>query len=117
MPSPPELNPAETALFLDLDGTLMEIEAHPEWVRMPQDLRATLHAALQRFSGALAIVTGRSLDSLDRVIDPLMLPAAAEHGVQFRLTQASDSTRKCRASHPMSGNSSDVLPKPIPVYC
>lgn len=62
----------------------MEIEAHPEQVRMPGELRETLRTALELFSGALAIVTGRSLDSLDRVIDPLLLPAAAEHGVQFR---------------------------------
>ena len=62
----------------------MEIESHPEQVRMPEELRETLQTALEVFSGALAIVTGRSLDSLDRVIDPLLLPAAAEHGVQFR---------------------------------
>ena len=73
------------ALFLDLDGTLLDIAVAPDKVVIP----ARLIDALQRLSvaldGALAVVSGRRLASIDRLLSPLRLPVAAEHGAVIRL--------------------------------
>ena len=76
---------AQTALFLDFDGTLVDIAAEPELVQVSPELPgllADLHAAL---GGALAIVSGRKLSDLDHFLSPQRLPASAEHGAQLRL--------------------------------
>lgn len=76
---------ANTALFLDFDGTLVDIASQPELVVMPQDLVSLLSQLSQRLGGALAIVSGRSLPDLDAYLAPLKLPSAAEHGAVHRL--------------------------------
>ncbi|MGO9024080.1 MAG: trehalose-phosphatase [Beijerinckiaceae bacterium] len=73
------------ALFLDLDGTLLEIAATPKAVVVPNDLVADLGAASKALGGALAIVSGRDLAEVDRLLAPLCLPAAGEHGAMIRL--------------------------------
>jgi len=73
------------ALFLDLDGTLLDIAATPHAVVVPGDLVADLQAAAAALGGALAIVSGRGLRELDTLLHPLRLPAAGEHGAIVRL--------------------------------
>ncbi len=73
------------ALFLDLDGTLLDIAARPDAVVVPHDLAADLEAASRILGGALAIVSGRQLGDLDRLLAPLRLPSAGEHGAIIRL--------------------------------
>lgn len=80
----PALDP-QVALFLDFDGTLVDIAAQPEAVIVPPDLVATLQRLAARLDGALAIVSGRTLRELDHFLSPLKLPTAAEHGAQQRL--------------------------------
>lgn len=80
---------AQTALFLDFDGTLVEIASDPDAVVVPTGLTATLLQLQTRLGGALAVVSGRSLPDLDRYLKPLRLPLAAEHGAQRRMS-ASD---------------------------
>lgn len=75
------------ALFLDFDGTLVELAETPEAIRVPAGLPDLLRALSERFSGAVAVVTGRSLDNLDRHLG-VRLPAAGQHGVQWRATPA-----------------------------
>ena len=75
----------DMALFLDLDGTLLEIAATPKAVVVPDDLVADLGAASKALGGALAIVSGRDLAEVDRLLAPLCLPAAGEHGGTIRL--------------------------------
>jgi trehalose 6-phosphate phosphatase len=82
---PPALAADDTALFLDLDGTLLDIAPTPQSVSVPEDLVADLAAASVLLDGALAIVSGRTLAELDRLLTPLHLPAAAEHGAVIRL--------------------------------
>lgn len=80
---------AQTALFLDFDGTLVDIAEQPGLVQVPRDLPkllADLHAAL---GGALAVVSGRKLLDLDHFLAPQLLPVSAEHGAQFRLGNGS----------------------------
>jgi len=72
------------AFFLDIDGTLLEIAATPKAVHTGRaDCR--LVAALYDKSGAaLALVSGRSLKTIDELFSPMKLPAAGQHGVERR---------------------------------
>jgi trehalose 6-phosphate phosphatase len=72
------------ALFLDVDGTLLEIAATPQGVRVSARLRALLAALRDRTEGALALISGRSLEDLDRLFAPLELHASGTHGCEFR---------------------------------
>ncbi|WP_370869824.1 trehalose-phosphatase [Polaromonas sp.] len=78
---------SRTALFLDFDGTLVEIASQPEAVVIPATLTSTLAALYGQLDGALALVSGRRLLDLDGFLAPLQLPAAVEHGAQRRNTQ------------------------------
>ena len=89
--SPPGLLPealplieANMALFLDFDGTLVELAAQPQAVLIPARLGQTLAALYRHLGGALALVSGRRLLDLDGFLAPLQLPPAAEHGAQRR---------------------------------
>ena len=82
---PPPIQ-SEDAVFLDVDGTLMAIMDDPAAVIAPEELRAVLATLSNRVGGALALVSGRNLESLDRVFAPLRLPAAGSHGAELRLS-------------------------------
>lgn len=71
-------------MFLDFDGTLTELAATPDDVRVPRDLVCDLAALRSSLGGSVAIVTGRSLADLDRHLHPLRLPASGVHGAEFR---------------------------------
>jgi trehalose 6-phosphate phosphatase len=73
------------ALFLDVDGTLLEIAATPDRVRVPASLRNTLQLSFQRQHGAFALLSGRSLDDLDELLSPCVFPASGKHGLEVRL--------------------------------
>jgi len=83
MQTPPRLR-SDAALFLDFDGTLVGIAETPEAIEVPQGLVALLTDLHDWLGGALAVVSGRQIDVLDRFLAPLRLPAAGEHGVQRR---------------------------------
>lgn len=83
--SPPPLD-AAYALFLDIDGTLLEHQSHPEGVRVDDELRALLIATERRLGGAVAFITGRSIDMVDRLFLPLQWPVAGIYGIEHRLT-------------------------------
>jgi trehalose 6-phosphate phosphatase len=71
---------ANTALFIDFDGTLVDIAPRPELVEVEPRVISLLEALDARFGHAVAVVTGRPLDVVDGFLAPLKLPAAAEHG-------------------------------------
>jgi trehalose 6-phosphate phosphatase len=75
---------ADWAFFLDIDGTLLDIEQRPEAVRVePRELE--LVSALHRATGgALALVSGRPLAGIDVLFHPLKLPIAGQHGAERR---------------------------------
>ncbi len=82
--APPE--PARNwALFLDLDGTLLDIAATPSSVVVPRDLVSDLQGAARALNGAVAIISGRALADIDGLLSPLRLPAGSEHGAVVRL--------------------------------
>jgi trehalose 6-phosphate phosphatase len=75
----------DCALFLDFDGTLVEIAERPEAVVVAPDLPDTLAALRDRLGGALALVSGRSISTLDGFLGPHHFDAAGLHGVEHRL--------------------------------
>jgi trehalose 6-phosphate phosphatase len=81
--TPPELD-RTSALFLDLDGTLLEIAATPEQVVVPPRLPALLTQLNRQLDGALAVVSGRPLAQIDLLLNPFSGSAAGEHGVSVR---------------------------------
>ncbi|WP_293392296.1 trehalose-phosphatase [Nevskia sp.] len=84
LPNQPPALTAQHALFLDFDGTLVALADHPDRIIVPALLRQTLAVLEQRLNGALAIVTGRSLESLDHFLAPLKMRAAGIHGAELR---------------------------------
>ncbi|MDD9983957.1 MAG: trehalose-phosphatase [Gammaproteobacteria bacterium] len=76
---------AAWALFLDFDGTLIDIAMTPDSVVVPPKLRGILAACIEAFGGAVAIVSGRPISTLDALLDPLKLPAAGLHGLELRM--------------------------------
>ena len=77
-----------TALFLDVDGTLLALRPLPTDVCSDTDLRALVTSASARCDGALALVSGRTIADLDRIFAPLILPAAGTHGAELRFADA-----------------------------
>ncbi len=73
------------ALFLDLDGTLIDLAPQPDLVVVPPAVVADLRRIEQALGGALAIVSGRALDQLDPLLAPWRPVAAGEHGAFCRL--------------------------------
>ncbi len=72
------------SLFLDLDGTLIELAARPDAVTVPGRLPALLAGLEQKLHGALAIATGRNLATLDSLLTPFRGPAIGVHGAEYR---------------------------------
>ena len=80
-PTPPV---GATALFLDVDGTLLGIRNDPAAVVSDGPLRDLLGQLAGRTGGALALISGRTLAELDRIFAPLTLTAAGTHGGEIR---------------------------------
>ncbi|MBI2312341.1 MAG: trehalose-phosphatase [Betaproteobacteria bacterium] len=79
----PEVPPS-AAFFLDMDGTLLHIAETPEGV--PHDLRLVrLVEGLSRAAGgAVALISGRPISDVDRLLAPARLPIAGQHGLERR---------------------------------
>lgn len=83
LPPPPAIDDG-CALFLDVDGTLLDFAPHPDAVEVPTPLREALVALHRRLEGALALVSGRSIATLDALLAPPAMPAAGLHGLERR---------------------------------
>lgn len=71
-------------LFLDVDGTVIDFAATPDEVHVDEQLIELLTDVRHAVQGALALVSGRSIAVLDRLFEPLRLPAAGVHGFERR---------------------------------
>ncbi len=80
----------ETAILLDIDGTLLDLTPTPREVWVPPGLAKTLNGLLERTSGALALVSGRSLNDIDLIFAPEQFPAVGGHGAEMRLIADSE---------------------------
>jgi len=76
----------ETAILLDIDGTLLDLMPTPREVWVPPGLSETLNRLAERTSGALAMVSGRSLNDIDLIFAPDVFRAVAGHGAEMRLS-------------------------------
>jgi trehalose 6-phosphate phosphatase len=97
VPVPQALAPhlSETAILLDIDGTLLELMPTPREVWVPPGLSNTLNRLVERTFGALALVSGRSLNDIDLIFAPDQFPAVGGHGAEMRLAPDSEAV----ASH------------------
>lgn len=81
------------ALFLDVDGTLLDIAPAPALVQVDPMLPSLLHRLARRFGGCLALVSGRTIMTLDALFRPFRFAAAGVHGIERR-----DVRGVCRAA-------------------
>jgi trehalose 6-phosphate phosphatase len=97
VPVPRSLVPhlTETAILLDIDGTLLELMPTPREVWVPPGLSKTLNRLMVRTGGALALVSGRSLSDIDLIFAPDQFPSVGGHGAEMRIDPDSGSV----ASH------------------
>ena len=73
------------ALFLDIDGTLLDIAERPNLVQVPRALVRDLERVSGCLEGALALVSGRAIAWIDHAFSPLRLPIAGQQGAEIRL--------------------------------
>ena len=85
------------ALFLDVDGTLLDFAQRPDAVVTPPGLVPSLAAAERRLGGAVALVSGRPLAQLDRLFSPLRLRASGVHGAEMRFDPYGEITKLANA--------------------
>ncbi len=92
LPVPASLIPhlSRTAVLLDIDGTLLDLAPTPREVWVPPGLARTLKRLHARTDGALALVSGRSLNDIDLIFAPDVLPAVGGHGAEMRLAADSE---------------------------
>jgi trehalose 6-phosphate phosphatase len=91
------------ALFLDIDGTLLEIAETPRSVCVDPDLKELLSALDSRTDGALALVSGRRIAEMDALFRPLTLSAAGLHGFERRSAYGSHENRKAPSTAALEG--------------
>jgi trehalose 6-phosphate phosphatase len=72
------------AFFFDIDGTLLDIAASPDAIRVPDGLVRDLSLLDQKLGGALALVTGRSIAFVDTLFPDARFPVAGLHGAERR---------------------------------
>src|ERR1700731_2084134 len=87
----------ECAILLDIDGTLLDLAPTPREVWVPPGLATTLNRLLEKTSGALALVSGRSLNDIDLIFAPELFPAIGGHGAEMRLTATNSEVVATRA--------------------
>lgn len=90
LPPPPADLLDGAALFLDFDGTLVELAETPDAIRVPSALAPMLGRLRARLAGRLAIVSGRSLADLERHLPLHDIAFSGSHGLELRLA---DGTR------------------------
>jgi trehalose 6-phosphate phosphatase len=93
VPVPRSLVPhlSKSAILLDIDGTLLDLAPTPREVWVPPGLAKTLNRLHERTSGALALVSGRSLNDIDLIFAPDQFPGVGGHGAEMRVSADSES--------------------------
>lgn len=80
----PDIPNASTSLFLDVDGSLIDIAPRPHEVVVPISLVSDLAAVSRMLDGAVALVSGRTIAELDRLFAPWRFRASGVHGAEWR---------------------------------
>ncbi len=82
--APPPLRLPGTALFLDFDGTLVDLAEAPDLIEIPKSLSPLLALLAERLEGRLAIVSGRSIGDLERYLGRTAFVVSGSHGLELR---------------------------------
>lgn len=82
------VHPEGWAVFLDIDGTLIDIAPTPDDVTVPAGLADDLDRLRRRLGGALGLITGRAVAFVDRLFAPYRFAVAGLHGAEWRLPGA-----------------------------
>src|ERR1700751_1228232 len=85
---PPPLDD-RCALFLDIDGTLLELAASPDGVVVDRELADLLTALGRVLDGAIALITGRTLANVDKLFARTKTLVAGLHGSERRSADGS----------------------------
>ncbi len=75
---------SRAALLLDMDGTLVDLAPTPDAVVVAPGLPDALRALRHQLNGAVAIVTGRPIETVDRLFGSTIGAVAGEHGAAIR---------------------------------
>ncbi|MGN6319913.1 trehalose-phosphatase [Trinickia sp.] len=81
---PAVLSLRETAFFFDFDGTLVELAPTPDAVFVPPGVVDSLARLRHLTHGAVAVVSGRGIESIDGFLGMPDLPVAGLHGAERR---------------------------------
>jgi len=87
------LSPEAYAFFFDVDGTLLDIAAKPDGVKVPSDLLQDLQKLHAATDGAVALVSGREIANLDTLFHPVTFPASGIHGAELRISSEGEIAR------------------------
>ncbi|WP_340586263.1 trehalose-phosphatase [Erythrobacter alti] len=84
-PAPAELSAdGPVAIFLDFDGTLVDIAPTPDSIQVPGDMATRLAALAARYDGRVALISGRAISDLERHLGPVTIACAGSHGSDCR---------------------------------
>ena len=95
LPSPEAIDVKRTALLLDVDGTLLDIAATPYSVVVPPSLRKILSGLIELSGGAVALVSGRTIETFRWALCP-------SHGSRHRRTRRGDASLSPRSKVAMA---------------
>jgi len=80
-----EIDFRSDAILLDVDGTLLDIAPTPFDVKVPPELVRALSELAELTDGALAFVSGRPIEDIDRLFNPLRIAVIGGHGAEMRV--------------------------------
>ncbi len=106
LPRPEPLRLGETALFLDLDGTLAPIAARPQDVLSDPRRTSLLERLTAGLGGRMAVVSGRTLADVDRILEGCVTPVASVHGLALR---DSDGRMTAHPPHPSLADAAEAF--------
>lgn len=90
LPAPPMVGAdAGWALFLDVDGTLLDFARHPDDVEVDPGLPDDLERITTKLGSAVALLSGRPLADLDALFGWGRFAAAGLHGAELRMPDGS----------------------------
>lgn len=110
LPPPPPLRPlSKVALFLDFDGTLVNIAPRPDQVEVGQSLPELIERLCERLDGRVAVISGRALEVLDLMLGPIDVAMAGSHGGEFRPSGKKE-------AHPLADPLPDSIAHPLGAF-
>ena len=83
-PRPPTELLRDASLFLDFDGTLVDIAPRPDAVHVSADLADLLSRLQARLDGRMAILTGRAIADVEQLLGPVGIAVGGHHGLETR---------------------------------